>query len=361
MDDIRAVMDATGFQRAVIFGVSEGGSLAAVFAATHPDRTVALMIYGGLASYISRPDYPWPPTYEEYQQRTEEMALTLHERWGSEEFAAEIIDQMAPSAVGDPDMIAWLAAELRLGGSPGAEIARRKMNIELDTRTVLPTISVPTMVLHRTGERDVNSEEGRYIAAHIPGARFVELAGNDHFPELGDQDALFGAIELFLNDATDQRHEGGPAQKLATVLCVLLPLGGKTPDGERWQTIDAAIAQLDGQIIAHGRRAVFATFDGPIRAMRSAMAISTAMQAGGYEARFGLHTGEVETGDVFRGGDTIDIASQLASMAGAGSILASGKVKDISPGSGFEFVDLGEQEIEGLDTALRVFLIQDGS
>jgi pimeloyl-ACP methyl ester carboxylesterase len=362
MDDIRAVMDAAASQRAVIFGLSEGGSLAALFAATHPDRTVALMIYGGLASYVSRPDYPWPPTYEEYRQRTEEMAQWLHERWGSEAFAAEIIEAMAPSAAEDPQLIAWMAERLRLGGSPGAEIARRKMNIELDTRDVLPTIGVPAMVLHRTGDRDVHVEEGRYIAGRIPGARFVELAGDDHLPGLGDQGALFDAIETFMKDMAGSAHaEPSSAQKLATVMCLLLPLGGQALGGDMARTVDATIEQFGGQTVDDGPRRMIATFDGSIRAMRAVMALSAAMRAGGYEARFGLHTGEVEVGDASRSGGTIAIAGQLASMAGAGSILVSGNVKDISPGSGVEFVDLGEQAMEGLDGPLRVFLIKDGN
>ena len=180
-DDIRAVMDAASFERAVIFGVSEGGALAALFAATHPERTIGLMIYGGLASYVARPDYPWPPPYDEFRRRTEDMEETLYERWGTDELARELIDLMAPSGANDPEFVSYVAKLMRLGASPGAEIARRKMNIELDARGILPLISVPSIVLHRTDEADVNIEEGRYIAAHIPGCRFVELPGDDHF------------------------------------------------------------------------------------------------------------------------------------------------------------------------------------
>jgi pimeloyl-ACP methyl ester carboxylesterase/DNA-binding XRE family transcriptional regulator len=354
-DDIRAVMDAAGFERAVIFGISEGGSLAALFAATHPERTIGLMIYGGLASYVARPDYPWPPTHDEYQRRTEEMEETLHERWGTDELAREIIDMMAPSGANDPDLISWMAKFMRLGASPGAEIARRKMNIELDVRGILPTISVPSLVLHRTGESDVNVKEGRYIAAHIPGCRFAELPGNDHFPELSPQEPMFSAIESFLGALAPHQADAATVQKLVTALCLDIPLG--VPDvGEAViEHVDTVVAGYGGKIVEQKHRKLVALFDGSIRAMRCGLDVLELLKANGLEGRIGAHSGAV--GNENAPGDAVDVAARLASMTVSGSIIVTQSVRVISPGSGVTFEPIGEQQLVESQPPLLLYRI----
>lgn len=353
VDDIRAVMDAAGLERAVVFGVSEGGALAALFAATHPERTIGLMVYGGLASYVARPDYQWPPTHDEYRRRTEDMEETLHERWGTEEFAREIIDLMAPSAANDPHLIAWLAELMRLGASPGAEIARRKMNIELDARGILPSITVPSVVLHRTGESDVDVEEGRYIAAHIPGCRFVELPGNDHFYDIGDQEPMFDAIESFLKDLAPHDFGWAPGQKLATVLCLDIPLGVPQLTDDVSQRVRTAIEEYEGVIVHEGPRKILVLFQGSIRAMHCALVIRDALKTAGLDGRIGIHSGTVGTDN--SPGSATEVADQLASMATTGSVIVTESVKNISPGSGLTFEPLGTQEFAAAETSLELF------
>ncbi len=198
MEDIRAVMNAAGSERAVIFGLSEGALLAALFAATYPERTDILILYGGKASYVRRPGYPWEPTADEYTQVIEALAERIHETWGSTESVAEALAWMAPSVMPDDDVRRWVATLLKLGASPGAEIARRRMNLTLDIRHLLPTIHVPTLVVHRTGDLIAPVAAARYVAAQIPGARFVEQPGDDHIPWFGDADAVLEVIESFL-------------------------------------------------------------------------------------------------------------------------------------------------------------------
>lgn len=358
MDDIRVVMDAAKSKRAVIFGLAEGGALAALFAATYPERSIALMIYNGLASYVARPDYPWPPAAEEYQRQTDEMAQTLHERWGTEQHAAELMNIYTPSVSGDPVAMKWVATLMRLGASPGAEIARRRMNLEIDVRNILPAISVSTLVMHRTGDRNASVNEGRYIADRIPGSHFVELPGIDHVIHtvgVVGQKPMFDAIETFLHEVIgDQQIEENRDGKLETTLCLLIPFGGPTLDGEQGLAVDSTIAKFGGTIIDRGRHRLLASFDGPVQAIRSAVAIVEDVRASGGEARVGLHSEEIDGGP---SGVTVGVAVQLASLARAGDILVSGTVRSISSGSEFEYLDLGEQSLDGSDDAVSIFRI----
>jgi pimeloyl-ACP methyl ester carboxylesterase len=190
MDDVQAVMDAVGSTRAVLMGVSEGGPLCASFAATHPEKTAALIMIGSYARRLRAPDYPWGPTAEERDQ----FCQTIIREWGG----PVGIDERAPSRALDPDFRSWWAAYLRMGASPGAAVALTKMNAEVDIRDLLPRIRVPALIIHRTGDRLLKIEEGRYLAEHIPGATMVELPGDDHLPFVGDQLAVVGAVDQFL-------------------------------------------------------------------------------------------------------------------------------------------------------------------
>jgi hypothetical protein len=231
------------------------------------------------------------------------------------------------------------------------------MNIELDARGILPAISVPSIVLHRAGDADVNIEEGRYIAAHIPDCRFVELPGNDHFENLGDQEPMFAAIESFLSELSTLRSDVAHGQKLATVLCLEIPLGAPHLTQAASETIRATIEEYDGNVVDQELRKRIALFDGSIRAMNCAQSISNMLRTSGLEGRIGIHSGPVEAGTTASG--AIWIAIQLASMASSGNIIATESVKNISPGSGFEFESLGAQAFAGMETALEVFLVLD--
>ena len=208
VDDVRAVLDAVGSRRAVLLGVSEGGPMCSLFAATHPSQTEALIMIGTYARRLRAPDYPWAPTREHRERFFKEIV----EQWGGPVGLAE----RAPSVAHDPAFREWWASFLRMGASPAAAIALTKMNAEIDVRRILPTIRVPTLVLHRTGDRCLLAEEGRYVASLIPQARYVELPGDDHLPFVGDQEALLGEIERFLGGA---RTPIDVDRVLVTVLC----------------------------------------------------------------------------------------------------------------------------------------------
>src|ERR1044071_7107130 len=207
MDDVRAVMDAVGSERAALCGVSEGGPMCSLFAATYPEKTLALVMIGTYAKRIRDDDYPWAPTTEQRQHFFEEM----REQWGG----PVGLEERAPSVAGDPRFREWWATYLRMGASPGAALALTQMNAEIDVRQVLPSIRVPTLVLHRAEDQCLKVEEGRYVAERIPGAKYVELPGVDHLPFVGDQDAILDEVEEFL---TGVRHRVEPDTVLATVL-----------------------------------------------------------------------------------------------------------------------------------------------
>jgi pimeloyl-ACP methyl ester carboxylesterase/class 3 adenylate cyclase len=365
MDDIRAVMDAAGSERAVIYGLSEGGPLAALFAATYPERTSALILYGTFASLVRQPDYPWKRTPEELRRLIEERARTIHETWGSLEAIGQALQRMAPSAADDEGLKRWLATLLRLGASPGAEIARQRMNAEIDVRHVLPAIRVPTLVLHRTGDRDSSVEEGRYIAAHIPGAKFVELPGDDHFPMVGDMDSVLDEIEEFVTGARPDRE---PDRVLATVMFTdivsstehAVRLGDR-----RWRDLqERHHALVRRELARHRGREVdtagdgfLATFDGPARAVRCAVAIGEGVRTLGLEVRAGLHTGECELRGDRVSGIAVHTGARVMAQAGAGEVLVSSTVKDLVAGSGLRFEDRGAHAFKGVPGEWRLYAV----
>jgi len=232
MDDIRAVMDDVGTARAALLGDSEGGPLAALFAATYPERTSALILYGASATDVRRPDYPWVPPYAARRRRIDDDARTIHRTWGTPEGARALLEHFAPSVADDAAFRRYFTTAMRLGASPGAAIALRRMNLDLDVRHILPAIRVPTLVLQRTGDRGTHPAEGRYLAARIPGARLVELAGDDHFAFVGDTDGLLAAIAPFVAAAGATGVAGAgdePDRVLATVLAAALAPPGDAP------------------------------------------------------------------------------------------------------------------------------------
>jgi pimeloyl-ACP methyl ester carboxylesterase len=357
IDDLRAVMDAVDSERAAIFGFSEGGNLSAFFAATYPERTKALVLFGTFAKRIWSSDYPWAPKPEDRERESE----TLEREWG------ELMDleYYVPSKAGDQPFLRRLATYFRRSASPGAAVALLRMNTQLDIRHILPTIRVPTLVIHRKGDRDANVEEGRWIAKQIPNARFVELSGEDHLPWVGHQDAVIDEVQEFLTGA---RAIPEPNRVLATVL--FTDIVGSTERaavmGDRaWQElldshhalVRKELAQFRGREIKTVGDAFIATFDGPARAMRCACAIRDSVGSIGVEIRAGLHTGEIEITDHDIGGIGVHIAARIMSAAQPGEILVSSTVKDLSVGSGIAFIDRGAQVLKGVPDEWRLFTV----
>jgi pimeloyl-ACP methyl ester carboxylesterase len=357
IDDLRAVMDAVDSERAAIFGFSEGGNLSAFFAATYPERTKALVLFGTFAKRIWSSDYPWAPRPEDRERESE----TLEREWG------ELMDleYYVPSKAGDQAFLRRLATYFRRSASPGAAVALLRMNTQLDIRHILPTIRVPTLVIHRKGDRDASVEEGRWIAEQIPNARFVELSGEDHLPWVGHQDAVIDEVQEFLTGA---RAIPDSNRVLATVL--FTDIVGSTERaalmGDRaWQElldshhalVRKALAQFRGREIKTVGDAFITTFDGPARAMRCACAIRDSVGSIGVEIRAGLHTGEIEITGPDIGGIAVHIAARIMSVAQPGEILVSSTVKDLSVGSGIAFIDRGARVLKGVPDEWRLFMV----
>jgi len=357
MDDVRAVMDAVGSERAALFGASEGGPMSILFGATYPERTTALVLYASYAWRGWSPEYPWGRTDEEqqaYVQATEEDYTGLQD-----------LGKRLPSAVGDAHFQQWFSTWRRLSASPGAAAALARMNAQIDVRDILSTVRVPTLVLHRTGDRIVHVGNSRYLAERIPGARYVELPGDDHGLLMGDADAFLDQIEEFL---TGRRHAVESERVLATVLFTdivsstehLAALGDR-----RWRDLledhfrlaRSELARHRGREVNTTGDGLLATFDGPARAIRCASAIRNAVRQLGIEIRAGLHTGEVEVLDQDLGGIAVHTGARVVAEAGPGEVLVSSTVKDLVAGSGIEFEDRGTHILKGVPGEWRLFVV----
>jgi pimeloyl-ACP methyl ester carboxylesterase len=355
MEDVHAVMDAAGSRKAALFGISEGGPMCALFAATYPERTSALLMSGCYAKWIRDDDYPWAPTRQDH-----EAAFDAYERnWGT----PIGFKTVAPSAANDESARNWWARNLRLGASPADGIALYRMNIEIDIRPVLPTIAVPTLILHRAGDRLINVGNGRYLAEHIPGARYVELEGADHLPWFGDANTVLGEVQEFL---TGVRPADEHERMLATVL--FADIAGSTEQiaalgDAAWRNrLDtfhrSARQQLErfrGRLVDTAGDGVFATFDGPARAVRCGIALLRELKSAGIEVRSGVHTGEVEKMGEKVGGLAVHIGARVMSLAQPGEVLVSSTVKDIVAGSGLHFDERGAQVLKGVPGEWRLF------
>lgn len=357
MDDVRAVMDAVGSARAALFGVSEGGPMSALFAATYPDRTAALVIYGSYAKRIWDTDHPWAPSAID----RDSWLRYIYEEWGT----PLDIEERAPSVAKDPRFRQWWATYLSRSASPGAALALSTMNADIDIRHVLGTIRVPTLILHRADDLTLRVEGARYMAERIPEAKYVELPGKDHLPWVGDQDAILDEIEEFL---TGVRRGPEPDRVLATVL--FLDIVGSTERaaalGDRgWRdllqsfyaVVRRELERYRGREIDTAGDGILATFDGPARAVRCAAAACRSVRGLGIETRAGLHTGEVETlGDKI-GGIAVHIGARVGALAGAGEVLVSSTVKDLVAGSGIEFADHGRHTLKGVPGEWQLFIV----
>jgi class 3 adenylate cyclase len=357
MDDVRAVMDAAGSDRAAVFGISEGGPMCILFAATYPERTIALITCGTYAKRVWSPDYPWAPTPEERQKFFD----AIEHEWGRELG----LDSLAPSVQDDPAIRRWLEAYIRRSASPGAALALARMNTQIDVRHVLSVVNVPALIMHRTGDKDSTVEEGRYIAERIPGARFVELPGEDHLPWIGDQDALLDEVEEFLTGVRPTRQ---PDRVLSTIL--FTDIVGATERahtlGDRaWRdllerhhlVVRRELARFRGREIDTAGDGFLAAFDGPARAIRSAWAIRDGVRELDLEVRAGLHTGECEVLGDKLAGVAVHTGARVASAAEPGEVLVSSTVKDLVAGSGIEFEDRGLHQLKGVPGEWRLFSV----
>ena len=354
MDDVRAVMEAAGSARAAIWGVSEGGPMSLLFAATYPERVTALILYAAFAKRLWSPDYPiGVPSLDR------QAYLDLIERQWSADADVSIV---APSLAHDAWARERFAAARRMSASPGAALELARMTTDIDVRHVLPTVRVPTLVLHRTTDLDVRVENGRYLAEHIPGARYVEFPEGDHLFNTGDTDALVDEIEEFL---TGVRSDREPDRVLATVL--FTDIAGSTERAvelgdRRWgELLDAhrtlvrrQLERFRGREIDTAGDGFFATFEGPARAVRCALAIAADVTELGIQVRAGLHTGEVEVRGDGVTGLALHIGARVMGLARAGEVLVSSTVRDLVAGAGIAFEDRGLHTLKGVPGEWRV-------
>ncbi|HEX6230910.1 MAG TPA: adenylate/guanylate cyclase domain-containing protein [Actinomycetota bacterium] len=359
MDDVRAVMDAAGSRRAVVFGVSEGGPMAMLFAATYPARTIALLLYGTVADFTARD--------QEYKADFAAYLDYMDREWGTLEHARkEIRDWGAPGHESDERLVRWLATYLRRSASPGAAVALERMNREIDVSHALPAIHVPTLVIARAGDVDFHIGQVREMTGRIAGARLVELPGRIHFPWIGDTEAMLAEAERFV--AALGEVEAELDRVLATVM--FTDIVGSTEKaaelGDRaWKELLEAhhakvrgqLARFDGVEIDTAGDGFFATFDGPARAVRCAQSIVAATSKLDIQVRAGVHTGEVQTIDGKVGGMAVVIGARVGALAGPSEVLVSQTVKDLVAGSGLVFEEAGEHELKGVPDRWRLYRV----
>lgn len=354
MDDLRAVMEAAGMEQAAVMGLSEGGSLAALFAATYPDRCSALILCGAFARFSS-----WFPTEEAFEQ----FLGYVDKAWGS----GQSVPFFVPSRVNDPAFQHWFARFERLGASPAAVTAYMRMNSQIDISDIISTIRVPTLVIHRAQDVTINVEGGRFLAEHIPGARYLEVPGSDHPPMFGDNaNEIADAIQEFL---TGSRAPVEVDRVLATVL--FTDIVGSTEKAaalgdRRWRDlldrhhamIRSNLTRFRGREVKTTGDGILATFDGPARGVRCACSIVDEIRPLGIEVRAGLHTGECEMMGEDVGGIAVHIGARIASLAGASEVLVSSTVKDLVAGSGLRFADRGSRSLKGVPGEWRIYAVE---
>jgi pimeloyl-ACP methyl ester carboxylesterase len=357
MEDVNAVMDAAGSKRAALFGISEGGPMSVLFAATYPQRTSALVVCGSYAKRSWAEDYPFG--WREERWRT--VLSNLERSWGTSKGVD--LEMWAPTIAHDPERAAQWAAYFRSAASPGAVLAVMNMNRDIDVRRVLPSVRVPTLILHRVDEKVIDIEHARYLARHIPGAKLVELPGVDHIPYVGDSGALLDQVELFL---TGQRQAVEPERVLATVQftdIVQSTERAATLGDRKWREllekfqsmVREELKQHRGREIDTAGDGFLAAFDGPARAIRCAAAVREGARSQGLEIRAGVHTGECELIGDKLGGIAVHIGARVAAQAAPGEIVVSQTVKDLVAGSGLSFAERGAHALKGVPGEWRLY------
>jgi pimeloyl-ACP methyl ester carboxylesterase len=356
MDDVRAVMDAAGSERAAVLGVSEGAPMALLLAATHPDRVGALVLHGGMARTTEAADYPFAPSRDVAMQVMSELIQPYLEE-------ATLVEVFAPSIADDPREVDAWNRRMHASASPSALHQLWLMATEVDVRDVLPAIRCPTLVMHRRGDRAASVHGARWMAGRIPDAKYVELSGSDHFPWIGDAEPVLGEIEEFL---TGVRGATTPDRVLLTVL--FTDIVGSTRKAaelgdDAWKHLLEAhhgvvrqhLERFQGREVDTAGDGFLAVFDGPARAVRCAQGVAEAVRALGLEIRAGLHTGEVELRGDDVAGLAVHIGARIAAQAGPGEVLTSRTVKDLVVGSGIAFTDRGVHELAGVPDTWQVY------
>jgi pimeloyl-ACP methyl ester carboxylesterase len=359
IDDVRAVMDAAGSERAALFGVSEGGPMSILFAASHPERATALVLHGAMARTTEAHDYPWASPAEALRESAAEF---IAPNWGRD--PTGIMELFAPSFAGDPRAVEITARLERNAASPAMVQQIFEMFLGTDVRDVLPTVHIPTLITHRRGDRVVNWRAGRDLADRIEGSKYVELDGIDHLPWAGDSDSVVGEVQEFLTGA---RSAAEPDRVLATVMftdiCGSTERAAELGDTHWRDLLEAhhtAVRQdmdrFRGREVKTLGDGSLVTFDGPARAIQCGHAIAATARSLGLEERVGIHSGEVEVMGDDVGGIAVHIAARVGALAGAGEVLVTSTVKDLVAGSDIRFEDRGAKQLKGVPDEWRLFV-----
>lgn len=353
MEDVQTVMDAVGSKSAVLIGVSEGGPMCSLFAATYPERTLALVMIGTYSKRVWEEDYPWAPTAEEREKFIE---LIRHD-WGK----PVGIEERAPSMADDENFRDWWATYLRMGASPSAAVALTKMNAEIDVRHVLSSIRVPSLVIHRQGDLCLKVEEGRFVASQIPACKYVELEGIDHLPFVGNQTEILDEIESFL---TGVRYSADYDRVLATVASIEwnfdenFKIKPELLEGLQ-NYIEKQIKLFKGRLFAFEENNLLVAFDGPARAVRCILTLKEALKRLNLETKIGIHTGECDVVNEIYQGIAVEVAKQIAQSADSNQVMVSRTVKDLVAGSGLKFAEYGIVSFPDLVGDLRLFTVEN--
>jgi pimeloyl-ACP methyl ester carboxylesterase len=357
MDDVRAVMDAAGVQRAALMGISEGGPMCLLFAATFPERTAALVLGHTTARFAWAEDYPFGTRPDQ----RDAMLHRLEQGWGT----GVLLGAFAPSLAADAGMRESWARFQRRAASPGAAAAVTRMCFETDARALLAAITVPTLIVHRTGERMLPVAHARFLKEHICGSKLVESPGDDHFFWVGNAAAELDQVELFL---TGELQHAAPDRVLATILFTdIVDSTGRAAElgDARWREIlerfyalaRAELQRFRGREVDSAGDGLFAAFDGPARAVRCAAAIRAGTRVLGLDIRAGAHTGECELINGKLGGIAVHTGARIAAQAQPGEVLVSGTVKDLVAGSGLAFEDRGTRQLKGVPGEWRLYAV----
>jgi len=362
ISDLEAVLDEVGSPRTTLFGLWDGCLTAIIFAATHPDRVASLVLFGSSPAQTPRDDYPWAWSEEHWA----EWLASIREGWGTRAWVVRNARWMGPSMLDDPDELEHWITYIRFSAGPSSAESVMRQDKDTDVRRVLSVVQAPTLVLHRTGDQVEEINAGRYVASKIPGARFVELAGVDGIPWLGDAGAVLDEVERFVaglggSHLTEDR-------RLATVLFTdivgstehLVSLGD-TAWRRRLAEHDAIVRRnidrRSGRFLGSAGDGVLAMFDGPAAAVRCAQQITDELRPLGLEVRAGAHTGEVELRGGGVHGVAVHIGARIAALAGPSEVLVSSVVRDLTAGSGLTFEDAGEHELKGIPDRWRLFRV----